>query len=478
MTLKRLLVRGGKTPECVLSPEATLAYMPSAVFGSNSGNLLFSHSVMRALAVPDAKVVADAFALQLSDEADLAGRVNEQFDAVILPLANAFRSDFLPQLNRLTTLIDSLTIPIVIVGVGCQIPRGVTPATAATGNSKVAAAVTAFMRAALERSTRVGVRGEITRAYLQALGFGDSAVEVIGCPSLYDKGPDLRVERRSDRLTKDSLLTFNTAFSVPGAGTFVQRVMRHYPRSEYVGQLHTELALLLWGESIPRVDRRLVSHPGHQLYREDRVRFFIDPLTWTRYFESREFSVGTRIHGTMAAVLGGAPAVIFDWDSRTTELADYHQLPHQTIRSLDEARGLAQIYEELDLGPLNRAVSENFRRYTAFLEANGLRHIWQPGRANPDYSRRIEKAPYPPAVGSIYGDSRDQILDRLRWLRQGPNTDKTRSYSAYAPTFSEKSACQLTHDHLSQITEEIASLRREVAALKADTPHSESLAKT
>jgi hypothetical protein len=416
---------------------------------------------MRALTVPDAKVVADAFALQLPTKVDLASLVNEQFDAVVLPMANAFRSSFLPHLNLLTNLINSLTIPVIVVGVGCQFSDGTDPVYAASHDPEGAASVTAFMKAVLNRSSKVGVRGDITRAYLQALGFGDSDVEVIGCPSIYDKGPDLRVERRIDHLTKDSLLSFNMTSGIPGAGAFVQRVMRQYPRSEYVGQLKTELALLLWGESIPRVDRRLVSHPGHPLYREDRVRFFIDQPTWTRYFESREFSVGTRIHGTISAVLGGASAVIFDWDSRTTELADYHQLPRQTIHSLDEITDLAKVYERLDLGPLNRAVTENFRRYTTFLEANGLRHIWQPGQANPDYSRRIEKALYPPAVGSIYGSSRDQILDRLRWLRQGPNTDKFRSYDAYTPPFPGESARQPD-----KTTREIIVLRREIASLK------------
>ena len=99
---------------------------------------------------------------------DYAARVNEEFDAFVVPLANAFRADFKPHLDRLTALIERLRIPGVVVGVGAQlsIDGGLT-----TG---IEDSVEAFMRAVLERSASIGVRGDVTEKYLDHLGFEES----------------------------------------------------------------------------------------------------------------------------------------------------------------------------------------------------------------------------------------------------------------------------------------------------------------
>ena len=74
----------------------------------------------------------------------------------------------------------------------------------------------------------------------------------------------------------------------------------------------------------------------HPLIRENRVRFFLDPKTWFDHLAQYDFSFGTRIHGNIAALLAGTPAVLLAHDSRTLELADYHQIPHRVIDQLPE----------------------------------------------------------------------------------------------------------------------------------------------
>ena len=60
----------------------------------------------------------------------------------------------------------------------------------------------AFVRAVLDHGPSIGVRGELTAEYLRSLGFRD--VEVVGCPSMFAWGPDLRVERKVPELTRDA----------------------------------------------------------------------------------------------------------------------------------------------------------------------------------------------------------------------------------------------------------------------------------
>ena len=58
-----------------------------------------------------------------------------------------------------------------------------------------------FVRAVLDHSATIGVRGEFTREYLATLGFGDEHVDVVGCTSLYRDGADLQITKRATAIT-------------------------------------------------------------------------------------------------------------------------------------------------------------------------------------------------------------------------------------------------------------------------------------
>jgi hypothetical protein len=104
--MKRILLRSAKDPFLTLSPEASLA---RNVFASNSGNMLFAEAVPKVLSVPSTKVVSSGFVTDRVDlQPETIGRINEEFDAFVIPLANAFRPSFSNQLRRLTRLIGQL----------------------------------------------------------------------------------------------------------------------------------------------------------------------------------------------------------------------------------------------------------------------------------------------------------------------------------------------------------------------------------
>lgn len=80
-----------------------------------------------------------------------------------MPLADAFREDFRPVLRNYTQLIRKLKIPVVVTGVGLranyepQLDEGFT----------FDEDVTNFVKAVLEKSAQIGVRGQITADYLK-----------------------------------------------------------------------------------------------------------------------------------------------------------------------------------------------------------------------------------------------------------------------------------------------------------------------
>ncbi|MDR1767476.1 MAG: polysaccharide pyruvyl transferase family protein [Propionibacteriaceae bacterium] len=453
----RILLRAPKPPQKALAPEPSLAWAPGGVFGTNTGNLLFSEAVYRALATKDNKLWVDANDLQRPNPPELAEVINENFDAVVLPLANAFRQSFIRQLQLLTQLIGRLTIPVVVVGVGCQASHNWSPKDLVEQRGELVGEVKAFVKEVLKRSAVLGTRGEFTTDYLAELGFKDDVVRTIGCPSLHMFGPAPAIDVTAQPLEPDSPIMFNASIAITGAGAFIELMTEQWPNSAYVAQRVEELALLLWGEPMAVRDERVPHDPTHRLYRDDRMRLFLDPAPWIDFARSRQFSVGSRIHGTVAALLAGTPAFIYPADSRTRELAEYHRIPNRPVASLAEANDIREAYESLDYSAFNAFRAEAFDTYTKFLEDNGLSHIWQDGQANPAYAERLAGVDFPPAVVPLRADP--TTMERLRWLRLEPSVEQARAEKLYRPNLRKMLRAKLE--------QKAAAERRAQAAAKA-----------
>ncbi|WP_169923743.1 polysaccharide pyruvyl transferase family protein [Propionicimonas paludicola] len=357
--------------------------------GDNAGNLLFSHASHRLLSTPSTQIETSRL-FHLSAE-----EVNEKYDAVVIPLANAFRKAFLPELERLTQLIEGLKVPVTVLGVNAQIRPSTGEPVGAIGEQ-----VSAFVRAVLRTSPRVGVRGEQTAAYLKRLGFADQDVETIGCPSMFLYGPDLPTLRLGE-FSQHSRVSLNLSPYAAGIDELVADHDRRYPNLAYTAQDIGTLWLLLAGEyeSELKPKHGAPVHAHHPLLHSGRTYFPLNVPTWLDHLAGFDFSFGTRIHGNIAAVLAGTPAVVLTHDSRTAELADYHQLPH---RRLGTAKGwdAERLYAETDLSTTAAAHPERWRRMAGFLSEQGLEHRYQDGVAEDDFDARLAQIRFPEVVRS------------------------------------------------------------------------------
>ncbi|HZK36267.1 MAG TPA: polysaccharide pyruvyl transferase family protein, partial [Aeromicrobium sp.] len=245
--MTRILLRSGKDPFTPVVAEATLQ---QDVFNSNSGNYLFQHSIWKSLLTPDTHIVSNGTLSEREapDDGD-ADRINDEFDHFVIPLANAFRPEFAPRLENLTRLIENLTIPVTVIGVGAQ--AGVGRET--DGLDEMTDAVRVFVGAVLERSASVGVRGEFTKKYLMDLGFPDNTVDIVGCPSLFLHGPDLRINKNPAGINAESKLALNLTPEVPGIGAFARQQAAAHPNLTYIGQDANDLRLMIWGIPFPHV---------------------------------------------------------------------------------------------------------------------------------------------------------------------------------------------------------------------------------
>ncbi|OQR64209.1 polysaccharide pyruvyl transferase [Streptomyces maremycinicus] len=408
--MKRILLRSGKSPFDVVPVEEALH---RDVIATNSGNLIFSDAAHKILTTPDSEVFSNGMRTDVS----AAARINEEYDAFVVPLANAFRPTFEQPLQRLTRLISKLKIPVVVMGVGAQ--TGVTYDPARL--KPMEPSVRAFCAAVLEHSASIGVRGEFTEQYLNDMGFRD--VEVIGCPSMFMHGDRLPVEKKSAALTPESRIAVNgshTAVRGGGLHKVITRTHERYPHLRYIGQNLTDAKQLHWRDVDSPAGRitEMPTHPDHPMYREDKARVYIDPITWIDDLRDFDYSFGSRIHGNIAALLAGTPATVLAFDSRTLELCRYFEIPHRLLSEVPADLDPAALYEEADFTALSGNHKERFDRFTAFLDKNGLPNTFTHGDGGVAFEKKLRSLSFPAGVRPWNDADLASLVDRFGWLQR------------------------------------------------------------
>jgi hypothetical protein len=410
--VKRILLRSGKSPYDVVPVEQALH---QDVFATNSGNLIFSDASHKILQTPDTEVVSNGIRTDIA----AADRINEEYDAFVVPLANAFRPSFEQQLQRLTRLISRLKIPVVVLGIGAQAGLNYNAARL----KPMEETVRAFVSAVLDHSASIGVRGEFTEKYLRDLGYQD--VELIGCPSLFMYGKELTVQKGVAELTTESRIAVNgshNAVQKQGLDKVIARAHARYPDLTFIGQNLSDAQQLHWRDlSHPNAAvTEMPTHPDHPMYREDKARVYIDPVTWIDDLRGYDFSFGSRIHGNIAALLAGTPATVLCSDSRTLELCRYFEIPHRRmdkLREHPEAADPATLYAEADFSGLVGNHHERFERFTAFLDRNGLENTFTHGDGGAAHDARMKELSFPAGIRPWNDADISSLTSRFGWLQ-------------------------------------------------------------
>lgn len=214
----------------------------------NVGNLLFRTAAARTLMMD----VHQAFYTKRDVPPDLNDawieRINSECAFMALPLANAFRAAYMGQLEFITRLIEKLKIPCVVMGVGIQCDS----IDSLRDGFSFDGTVRRFIKAVLDHSAKLGLRGEFTAQYLEHLGFvRDRHFQVIGCPSMFSFGAELP-QIRLGEIGPNSHVCINTK---PAASAnihaFMQRSCAALPDYTYIPQTTQELCMLNLGAPLP-----------------------------------------------------------------------------------------------------------------------------------------------------------------------------------------------------------------------------------
>jgi len=402
--------------------------------GQNSGNLVFASSAQRSLTVDGVDVETGSFSTLLKR----VDRLNEEGRHVVVPLANAFRTGFLRPLGLLTDAIERLTVPVTILGVGAQFGIDGPDRTSDT----IDRAARRFLRAVLSRGPSIGVRGERTAGYIEALGFRE--VDVIGCPSMFLRGADLAI--RDDRPAFDARtrISLNLTPRVPIPAGWVEDVFERHPRTEFVAQEIVDLDAMLGGPAVAAASPGYPASTRHRAIAENKAVFHQHAPTWIDSMATRAFTVGHRIHGNIASLLAGTPAHVIVHDSRTRELCEYFEIPHTDVRAHTADLTPRRLFESSDYGPLVANHGERLARFARFLERHGLRHVLDLPAGEAPYDRLVADLPRRPGLVVRPRSSNPETVDLRLW-----NTSR------------------VVHDDLARATDRIAALESRIAELEA-----------
>lgn len=404
--MKKILMRAAMSP---LDNLSTFEVLDRNTVGDNIGNMLFPYSMFRALMLEDTQI--DAYRKPILKDSKY---INEEYDAFVMPLANAFRPGFMLYLNKLTKLIKKLSIPCVVVGCGLQAPADVSMDEGYPFDEDVKK----FVSAVLDKSAAIGVRGEITATYLKKLGFGSSVVDVIGCPSMYMNGRALPEIKKKKKLDAKSIICYNEHKDFSKFNEFLQKNKKKHPEHYLMTQETVELQLLYAGIALPKSRISTKEYPRnimHKDYVSGKMRSFVNVPSWRKFMSQADFSYGTRIHGNVAAIQSGIPAFIFPADSRVRELAEYHELPNMLIKDIPSNLTLNSLYEKVDFSIVHKNHAKRFDHFVDFLKLNGLETVYdnQPDMKETPFDRKIQKLELEPPVVPLLSLKPKEMSQRL-----------------------------------------------------------------
>lgn len=363
----KILMRTNMWPENAFKPEEVMAYDR---IGSNIGNMLFCKSVARWIIGAGEDVEIDPIReADMSSIKDVNQSINEKYDMLILPFANAFRKEFIPYLNDWTKLIKKLTIPCVVVGIGAQ---------AKVGNEELGfdfdQDVKAFCDAVLEHSASIGVRGHITKKYLEKIGVPEEQVKVIGCPSMFINGTDyIPVEKKDFSQVEN--ISLNCSKAISGL-PIVCQWMKDYPKAKFIPQENWELVSLYTGYQTLKVKPEYFVTPNHPYVKEGRIHSFTDSMSWLSYLRNHvDVSGGTRIHGNIAALIAGVPSLIIACDTRVQEICEFYKIPYRKVDDVKANPSFEAWYNEADFNAMNERYGETLAIYEQFWIENKIPYV-------------------------------------------------------------------------------------------------------
>ena len=342
--------------------------------GANTGNLFIGNGLFN-----NTNCAEKAYGLDF-DRADPA-RLHEAYDIMFIPASNFLNptSDF----QKAFDFLSRTKLPLFCFGLGSQHLPG--------RSLQLKPGTEQFIRLLSERSQAVGVRGDFTADLMNGMGLKN--VSVVGCPSLLGLSAAAveRIGRQAPSLEKVGVHFSNNVRSHafdPDAMRHTENALFHRTMSEnafYIIQNEIEEFQLLEalaagddaaiGRSLNALAKTFeVALPNEAFtnFLRHRIRVFFEIPRWVGAVQTMSACIGSRFHGTVAALLAGTPSLLLAHDMRTQELAEFFDIPRLILnRKYSEHEMIEQLLA-VDLKPFVSRLPTIRVIWRDFAWANGL----------------------------------------------------------------------------------------------------------
>lgn len=335
---------------------------------------MFSHSISRMLDTSPLSIPWDTDVSHLSPKAD----------RLVLPLANQLGPHV--DLAKLAARFAKVPIPMVGLGLGAQGPiTGILADSIPNGSWEW---LKALASKAPSSKPNIALRGAATLEVISNKGLGDHCV-VIGCPSNF-LHPSATLGREIARRRANGLNRVVVAAGNPFLPQFrklEQSLVAMVVQTDgmYVCQHPIDMLRLVKQEfaQISRANFLLYKDFTHPWLNDDDylawfrryAHSFSSVPEWLSCMQGYDLVVGTRIHGVMAGIQGGVPAVCLCIDSRTLELCRTMAIPYLDANDFRDGISLEEITEHLrkwDWRLYDETRRDLAERVTSFIRDNDL----------------------------------------------------------------------------------------------------------
>lgn len=366
-------------------------------YASNHGASLIARSIMK-------EFDAEPVALDRSPE-----ELNNEYDACIIAFATHVTSG--RDVSQYTSFIQRLDMPVYLFSAGVS---DYSPDVMAV--SDLHPSLIELLKVVSERSSMIGVRGTFTASLLLKAGFRN--VFPVGCPTVYSTlQPELRIHKK-DEFTNPTFVYHRTACknlwplfkSVRILGQdFLDEVI-------FTDNLSKDEVLLNYEKS-----QYLKFDGGEQIMHELRNRgVFVKTFSeWFEIVGKSDFVFGPRLHGCVAALIQGIPAVMLARDLRVKEIAGFYDIPFLTYKEAGTVAKLESLHEKADYSRFEDTYKQRYSNFVSFVETLGLKHNFNVSHPVSDFGLKpADHNNYVILNQEMYKALQSRLEDLEAWKRE------------------------------------------------------------
>lgn len=286
--------------------------------------------------------------------------INSKYDLIVYSAANMFAPQYNNLISEVTRLFKNSKLPIYVISIGAQTNsfNEINDLAKSMTNT-----VPKFMEAIYNTGGEVACRGYFTKEFLDKVC--SNTAEVVGCPSLFQNGRNLIINKKSGRLKPifNGKVKYNQLYRYFDDSIYIDQdafLEFVYNLNDYTNKDYIMDYIVKYG------DEQI------ELLLNDKVKIFYDIPEWKDYIEkgNYNFSIGTRIHGNIISILSSIPSIVIPCDSRTKEMAEFYNIP--MLDKVESYMDVERAYNELDYSNFNKKYPKLYDNFNYFLVKHKL----------------------------------------------------------------------------------------------------------